>query len=140
MSDSIQFEIVTPVRAVYNGVVSSVTLPSTRGELEILPDHRALLALITHGAVVATEKSGAKKRFVVQPGYVETADDKVTLLVAGSHAADEIDLDAARQALKDSEERLAAPHLLSPEELERVRASHEKARAEVEFMEDAATP
>lgn len=139
MSDSIQFEIVTPVRAVYSGEVSSVTLPSTRGELEILPDHRALLALITNGSVVATEKDGAKKRFVVQPGYVETADDKVTLLVAGCHAADEVDLDAARQTLKDTEERLAAPHLLNSEELDQVRASYERARAEVEFMESATT-
>lgn len=137
MSDSIQFEIVTPVRAVYRGEVSSVLLPSTRGELEILPDHRALLALITHGSVIATETGGTEKRFVVQPGYVETADDKVTLLVAGSHVADEIDLDAARKTLKESEESLSAPHLLSPEALESVRASYEQARAEVEFMEGA---
>lgn len=135
MSDSIRFEIVTPVRAVYEGVLSSVTLPSTRGELEILPDHRALLALITHGTVVATEKGGTEQRFVVQPGYVETADDKVTLLVAGSQTADEVDLDAARATLKESEESLSAPHLLDADKLEEVREAYEQARAQVEFLE-----
>jgi|SRR5690625_171949 len=135
MSDSIRFEIVTPVRAVYQGELSSVTLPSTRGELEILPDHRALLALVTHGTVVATEKSGSKKRFVVQPGYVETVDDKVTLLVAGSQTAEEIDLQAARKAVKESEEALAAPHLLAPDKLAAVKENYARARAQVAFLE-----
>lgn len=137
MSDSIRFEIVTPVRAVYSGELSSVTLPSTRGELEILPDHRALLALVTHGTVVATEKSGTTKRFVVQPGYVETADDKVTLLVAGSQTAEEIDLQAARKAVKESEEALSAPHLLSPEVLAQTQENYARARAQVAFLEKA---
>lgn len=135
MSDSIRFEIVTPVRAVYNGELSSVTVPSTRGELEILPDHRALLALVTHGTVVATEKNGSTKRFVVQPGYVETADDKVTLLVAGSQTAEEIDLQASRKAVKESEEALSAPHLLSPEALAQTQENYARARAQVAFLE-----
>lgn len=137
MSDSIRFEIVTPVRAVYQGELSSVTLPSTRGELEILPDHRALLALVTHGTVVATEKSGSKKRFVVQPGYVETVDDKVTLLVAGSQTAEEIDLQAARKAVKESEEALSAPHTLAPGKLAEVQETYARAKAQVAFLEQS---
>lgn len=139
MSDSIRFEIVTPVRAVYEGEVRSVTLPSTRGEVEILPDHRALLALVTHGSVTATQTDGAEKRFVVQPGYVETADDKVTLLVAGSHTPEEIDLDASRAVLKETEEKLEAPHLLDEEALEAAHEARDKARAEVAFMQGAAS-
>src|SRR5690554_7533502 len=113
MSDNIHFEIVTPVSAVYSGEATSVILPSQRGEVEILPGHRAMLSLIQHGTVVVTEVGGAKKVLVVEPGYVETVDNKVTLLVAGClHSAD-VDVEASRARSEEHTSELQSrPHLV----------------------------
>lgn len=135
MSDTIHFEIVTPVSAVYSGEATSVLLPSQRGEVEILPGHRAMLSLIQNGTVVVTEVGGAKKILVVEPGYVETVDDRVTLLVSGClHAAD-VDVEASRADMVKGEAALQAPDLLTEDELADERARYERARARVEMVE-----
>jgi|SRR5690554_4437402 len=137
MSDNIHFEIVTPVSAVYSGEATSVILPSQRGEVEILPGHRAMLSLIQHGTVVVTEVGGAKKVLVVEPGYVETVDNKVTLLVAGClHSAD-VDVEASRADVLKGEKVLQAPDLLTEEQLAEERNRYERARARVAMVERA---
>lgn len=134
MSDTIRFEIVTPVRAVYSGNAVSVILPSVQGEVEILPGHRAMLSLIQNGTVVVTEVGGAKQVFVVEPGYVETVDNKVTLLVAGCLFAADVDVEASRADLVKGEKALAAPHLLTEEQLAEERANYERARARIDMI------
>lgn len=135
MADTIRFEIVTPVSAVYSGEATSVVLPSERGEIEILPGHRAMLALVGHGTVVVTE-AGTKKTkvLVVEPGYVETVDDKVTLLVAGCLHSDDVDVEAARADMAAGEKALFEPHLLDEEALEAETARVARARARLDMI------
>lgn len=134
MSDTIRFEIVTPVRAVYSGEARSVLLPTERGEAEILPDHRAMLTLIQHGTVVVTETSGEKRLFVAERGYAEIVDNKVTLLVAGCLDAAEVDLDSSRADVARGEELFKAPHLLTETQLEEERERLERSRARLEMI------
>lgn len=134
MSDTIRFEIVTPVRAVYSGDARSVLLPTERGEAEILPGHRAMLTLIQHGTVVVTESSGEKKLFAAERGYAEVVDNKVTLLVAGCVGASEVDLAASREDLARGEELFKAPHLLTEAQLEEERERLDRSRARLEMI------
>lgn len=137
MSENIRFEIVTPVKAVYSGEATSVILPTEQGEAEILPGHRAMLSLIMHGSVVVTEVGGGKKVFVVEPGYVETVDNKVTLLVAGCLHSEEVDVEASQADVARGAEALMAPHLLTEEQLAEERAKYERARARLAMIERA---
>lgn len=134
MADTIRFEIVTPVGAAYSSTGTSVVIPSKEGELEILPGHRALLALVGHGTVVVTKADGSKAFFVVEPGYVEVADDKVTLLVAGCTASADVDLAAARAEFDAASQALAAA---ATENLEAERERATRARARIEMVERA---
>jgi F-type H+-transporting ATPase subunit epsilon len=137
MADTLRFEIVTPVSAVYVAECNAVMLPSRMGEIEVLPTHRPLLALVGHGTVTAREAQGGTRHFVVEPGYVEINDDKVTLLVAECLNVDEVDIDEARAMLSDAETRLQSGEFGSEKELEDERERLERARARIELVQRA---
>ena len=45
----IKFEITTPERVVYTDEVDSITIPTAKGEITVLPDHIPLIALLVSG-------------------------------------------------------------------------------------------
>ena len=47
MSKKLQLKIVTPEKLILEELVDSVTIPTTEGEITILPDHIPLIASIT---------------------------------------------------------------------------------------------
>ena len=53
MSKQLKLKIVTPERLILEEMVDQVTLPTTEGEITILPDHIPLIAGLKSGDVVA---------------------------------------------------------------------------------------
>ncbi len=75
-------EILTPDKQVYEGEATSVTLPGTLGQFEILNNHAPIISTLNDGKL--TIRNGNKEDvFVVQGGVVECLDNKVTVLVEG---------------------------------------------------------
>ncbi len=135
MADSLQFEIVTPVRAEFSGQVVSAVLPSEAGQMEILPGHRALLALTTHGIVVTTDPTGQTRAFVVQPGYVEVNDDQVTLLVSAAKTPQTVDAESAHATLAEAEHTLSGVEGVTSLQLKQAHEKIARAKAEIELVE-----
>jgi len=79
MNKQLKLKIVTPERLVLEEMVDQVTLPSSEGEITILPDHIPLITGLTSGDVVA--KSGVEEvPMAVVGGFVEVKknEDGVT--------------------------------------------------------------
>ena len=79
MNKQLKLKIVTPERLVLEEMVDQVTLPSSEGEITILPDHIPLITSLTSGDVVA--KSGVEEvPMAVVGGFVEVKknEDGVT--------------------------------------------------------------
>lgn len=53
MSKQLQLKIVTPEKLILEEFVDSVTVPTTEGEITILPDHIPLIAGLSSGDIVA---------------------------------------------------------------------------------------
>ena len=53
MSKKLELKIVTPEKLILQEMVDQVTLPTTEGELTILPEHIPLIASLASGDVVA---------------------------------------------------------------------------------------
>lgn len=70
MTKSLKLKIITPERKILEEMVEQVTLPSTEGELTILPDHVPLVAGIDSGDIVALSK-GEHVPMAVSGGFVE---------------------------------------------------------------------
>lgn len=106
MANDIQLEVVTPARAVLKERVSEVVLPGIEGNLGILPGHIPLLTALDIGQMTVRGENG-ERTFCIDGGFAEISHHKVTVLTEGCEGADEIDIEHARQLLKDAEESLS---------------------------------
>ena len=105
MADKLKLEMVTPYKRVLTEEVDEITAPGFVGELGILPGHTPLLTTLRVGEL--SYKNGSEQFHVaVNWGYLEVADDTVTVLVDTAEKADEIDLARAKAALGRAEDAL----------------------------------
>ena len=72
-------EIVTPEARVYSDTIETVVLPTTTGEVGILPGHIPLLNEIEHGELRVT-KNGQTQWLAVSGGFAQVDGDKVSVL------------------------------------------------------------
>jgi len=105
MAETLRLEVVTPSRRVLEVRASEVRVPGALGELGILPGHTPLLTSLGTGELKWTEGSNAG-RLVVQGGFAEIQPDAVTVLASVAETADQIDLEAARQAFEEAQTAL----------------------------------
>lgn len=119
------FEIVTPAGVVYSDEsVASVTLPTTAGELGILPGHIPLTAEVEPGEI-SIEASAGTIRLAVDRGYARVIADRISVLAEAAIDVREIDLSAAEDAQKRAEAALEAARnqkAIDPAELEKLEA------------------
>ena len=70
MAKQLKLKIVTPERLVLEEMVDQVSLPTTLGEITVLPDHIPLITGLTSGDVVAYS-GGEQVPLAVAGGFVE---------------------------------------------------------------------
>ena len=71
MIKQLKLKIVTPEKLILEELVDSVTIPTTEGEITILPDHIPLIASIKSGDIVAIA-DGEHIPMAVVGGFIET--------------------------------------------------------------------
>jgi F-type H+-transporting ATPase subunit epsilon len=105
MSDTFQFEIVTPTRLLVKDAAEEAQIPGLSGYLGILPGHAPLLTELAVG-VITYKASGATHTLSVAWGFAEVLPDKVTILAEAAERPQEIDVERARRAKDRAEQRL----------------------------------
>ncbi|MFD2161051.1 ATP synthase F1 subunit epsilon [Paradesertivirga mongoliensis] len=76
-------EILTPDKKVYEGEVTSVTVPGTAGSFEILSNHAPIISTLEDGRVTVRAGGKGEQRFEIKGGVVEVINNKITLLAEG---------------------------------------------------------
>jgi F-type H+-transporting ATPase subunit epsilon len=115
-------EIVTPESRVYSDTIDTVVIPTTSGEVGILPGHIPLLTQVTAGDLRVT-KNAQTETLVIGDGFAEIENDRVSILAENAITEERIDETAAETARARAEEALKNRDNLIPEELERVEAA-----------------
>ena len=94
----IQFEIITPEKVVYRDAVESITLPTSEGEITVLPGHLPLIALLQAGAL--TVRKGKEESYMaVSSGFVEVqSGSRVKILADTADRAEDLTLPAIEAA------------------------------------------
>jgi F-type H+-transporting ATPase subunit epsilon len=72
-------EIITPDKKVFEGEVSSVLVPGTNGQFQMLENHAAIISTLINGKVKVKTKGG-EEHFDVHGGVVEMVNNKVVIL------------------------------------------------------------
>lgn len=62
--------LVTMSGVVFSGKASKVTIPTTSGQITVLPKHTPLISQISPGLLTAHTEEG-KKEFTIGPGVLE---------------------------------------------------------------------
>ena len=102
---NLQLEVVTPERAVLRETVDDVVLPGELGQMDVLPGHLPLLTILDVGPMIIRQ-DGKERFFLIDRGYAEVADDKVTVLTESCDGVNDIDVEQAREVLKRLEEKV----------------------------------
>jgi len=124
----IKLEIVTPEKKVFDETVDSVTVPTATGEVGILPNHAPLISALKSG-IMSFSNKGASEKMVVSGGFVEVSANKVSVLTDIAERADEIDTEAARLELAESQKALSGAFAGTEEEFEAEKERLERAQA-----------
>ncbi len=126
----IRVSIVTPEATTFEESVDGVVLPMYDGEMGILSGHAPLIGRLAPGELRAHTGS-AERRFYVEGGFVQVANNLVSVLTGRSIPAEKIDLAAARAALV----RAQAPDFDQPEGSALKRKAIDQASAQVRIAE-----
>ena len=71
----------TPEKEIYNGKISSVKVPGTNGQFEILKGHAPIVAALGEGDVRILDLKGEKTVFKIEKGFIEVLNDEVSILI-----------------------------------------------------------
>lgn len=83
---TLTLEVLTPNGSIFNGPVTTVTVPGEEGEFGVLSQHVALTTLLKAGVIDIIKENGTKESIVVNWGVVQVANNTVTVLVDGAVA------------------------------------------------------
>ena len=72
-------EIITPDKKVFEGEVSSVSVPGKKGSFQMLENHAAIISSLINGKVKVKSTAG-EEIFEVKGGVVEMLNNKVIIL------------------------------------------------------------
>jgi F-type H+-transporting ATPase subunit epsilon len=106
MADKFQLSVLTPSKAVFDGVVDTVEASGQLGDFGVLPGHYAYITSVRPGGL-SVGSGPDRKVFVVGHGIAQVSAEKVSIVVSSCEDAADIDVDAARTALAEAEGILA---------------------------------
>lgn len=103
----LNLEIVTPERRVFDEAVDAVTIPTTNGEIGVLPNHAPLISTLKPGILTISNR-GASERMAIAGGFVEVSSNKVSILADTAERSDEVNIESARSERESAERILGA--------------------------------
>lgn len=112
-------EIVTPEDRVYSNTIETVVIPTTAGEIGILPGHIPLLTQVEAGELRVT-REGRTQNLAVGRGFAQISADKISVLAESAIDEEKIDENAVEAAMKRAQEALSGKEDLDPAEIERL--------------------
>jgi F-type H+-transporting ATPase subunit epsilon len=97
--------VISPEKKVLETDILSVTIPTTEGEITVLPKHMAIFSPVKPGEIVVRTK---EENMVLAGGggFVNVTADKVTLLLEYGVKSDDLDEEKIKEAKKRAEDIL----------------------------------
>lgn len=124
----LHLKIVTPEKSIYDDSVDMVTLPSSEGELGILPHHTNLMARLSPGEL-RIRKGNQVSVMAIGDGFIQVSDNTLSIMTDLAAHAEDIDEKAVEEAKKRAQ--IALEEKLSDEEYAETLATLEKSLAQL---------
>ena len=124
---TLTLRVLAPDQSVFDGSADEVILPSTTGQVGILPGHVTMLAALETGVMRLRDASGWKA-IALLGGFAEVEADEVTVLVNGAQLGGGIDA-AKAEAEFEAAQQAAAGYEGQAPSTEKLKAQQTLARA-----------
>ena len=100
---AISLKVLAPNQNVYEGEAEEVILPSTTGQIGVLPGHISLVTAIDIG-VLRLRMNSQWKSIALMGGFAEIESDEVIVLVNNAEIGSNINVLEAEKDLKDAQQ------------------------------------
>ena len=122
----LQFELITPERTLFRLPVDQATLPTTEGEVTILPNHAPLVAELIPG-IAHLKHGNDEEEVAIAGGFVQVdADGHVRVLADHAERGQELDLSVIESARQRAEDVMSNVAHLDDEAFARAAAALER--------------
>src|SRR5512139_3727692 len=102
---ALTLEIVTPERRVLSVTADEVRAPGVQGGFGVRQNHEPFMTSLEPGRLTYVE--GAREHhYAVGGGFLQVADNRVIVLADTAEAAADIDVERAKRAFDDAQDRL----------------------------------
>ncbi len=115
MAAKIQFEIVSPAWVSTAEQVDQVVIPTTTGEIGVLPQHEPVMTMLEPGEL-AVINDGKTVYAAVGEGFAQITPGRLSILTDMVTRESEIDEDAVAKAIERAQTALANAANMSDEE------------------------
>jgi len=129
---TISLKVLAPNKNVFEGTAEEVILPSTTGQLGVLPGHISLVTAIDIG-VLRLRSNSKWTSIALMGGFAEIESDEVTVLVNSAEIGSEIDEQIAQEALNNAKSELAK-FSESEKSPEKIKAINELSKAQARIQ------
>jgi len=68
-------------KKIYEGETSSITMPTSTGEITVLPHHEPLVTTLEKGNVIFKTHSNETRKEFIESGFAEIKPDSAILLI-----------------------------------------------------------
>lgn len=102
-TDTFKTTIITPERMVLDKETTFVAFPAHDGEMGVLHNRAPLLCKLGIGELRLETTAGENQRLYIDGGFAQMVDNRLTLLTEQARQVDELETDAARQAMVEAQ-------------------------------------
>jgi F-type H+-transporting ATPase subunit epsilon len=75
-----QLEIITPDETLFEGNVSLVQVPGSKGQFQVLQYHAPIISTLEKGSIKVEETGGSSQYFDIKGGVIEVQRNKTMIL------------------------------------------------------------
>jgi len=127
-------EIVTPEKVIFSGEIEELIVPTVNGEIAILPHHVNLLTQLEPGEMTIKHK-GKVEHLAVTGGFLQIANNTISLLSDYAVRSDQIDAKKALEAQQRAEKKMKEEkEHMTEQEFAVVQADFKRAIAELKVV------
>jgi F-type H+-transporting ATPase subunit epsilon len=127
-------EVITPEKVIFSDEIEELIAPTVNGEIAILPHHVNLLTQLEPGELTIKTK-GKMQHLAVTGGFLQIANNKVSLLSDYAVRSEEIDAKKALEAQQRAEKKMKEDREnLTEQEFATVQGEFRRAIAELKVV------
>ena len=108
MNNKINFDFVSPEASIVSSEVEMVLIPGIDGDAGILPNHSPFMTTLRQGIVEVTFEEGNVKRYLVEGGFADITQYKMTILAENSLNLSDSDSNTLKNEIEIINEKLVS--------------------------------